>query len=194
MTNHFNGTAESKNIDIKKQNLLSSKRIKVILMIVYSIAIIYFMFFGFDRPQISNTLQEYRFSIVPTGIPLWLPKNLSFVTLELWIFSLGNLLAFVPFGVLIPMIFGTKYFKFIYIFLISILSLEIFQMITYLGSFDVEDIIINALGATIGFSSYKIGNRSKIVSKKIIVIIFLVLIFSFLLIAFAEIFNKMFAV
>ena len=127
------------------QDLLTNKKIKQTLLVIYIIAILYFMFFGFSRPQFSITHQEYRFSIVPTGIPLWFPKHLSFDLLKLWIFSLGNLLAFVPFGILIPMIFGTKYLKFIFIFVISIISLEILQMITYLGSFDIEDIIINSI-------------------------------------------------
>ncbi|GAA0062165.1 hypothetical protein UT300001_06740 [Clostridium sp. CTA-1] len=83
------------------------------------------MFFGFGRPQISNSIHEYRFQIIPTGIPLWFPKHLSLDILKLWFFSLGNLLVFVPFALLISMIFGTKYYKFISIFLISILSLEI---------------------------------------------------------------------
>ena len=164
----------------KRHNLL------VMLLIIYTIVIIYFMFFGFGRLQISNTIQEYRFSIIPTRIPLWYPKKLSL----LWFFSLGNLLAFVPFGILIPMIFDTKYHKFIFVFLIFILSLEILQMITYLGSFDMEDIIINSVGATIGFFSYKISNKCKLVSQKIISTSFLILILSFTVISFAEIFNK----
>ncbi|ATP40068.1 hypothetical protein CSE16_08400 [Solibacillus sp. R5-41] len=45
----------------------------VVLLITYTIAIIYFMFLGFDRPQISNSVQEYNFSIIPTSIPLWYP-------------------------------------------------------------------------------------------------------------------------
>lgn len=171
----------------KRLNLLSSKKIKVTLFVIYTIAIIYFMFFGFGRPQFGITHQEYRFSIVPTGIPLWFPNKLSFDILKLWIFSLGNLLAFVPFGILIPMIFGTKYHKFIFIFLISIISLEILQMITYLGSFDIEDIMTNSIGATIGFFSYKIGNKSKFVSKKILSTVFLISILSFMMIVFAEI-------
>ena len=173
-------------MDAKKQSLVSSKRIEVLLLLGYTVAIIYLMFFGFDRPQMSNILQEYRFSIVPTGIPLWFPKSLSADSLRLWIFSLGNLLAFVPFGVLVPMMVNIGYYKFIGIFLISILSLEILQMITYLGSFDVEDIIINSMGATIGFFSYKIGSRCKSVSRKIVSVIFWILIFSFMLIVFAE--------
>lgn len=102
---------------------MSRKRytLLVTLLIIYTIIIIYFMFFGFGRPQINNTIQEYRFSIIPTRIPLWYPKKLSL----LWFFSLGNLLAFVPFGILIPMIFNIRYLKFIFIFLISITTLEI---------------------------------------------------------------------
>lgn len=92
------------------------------------------------------------------------------------------MLFFIYFGILIHMIFSTKYYKFIFIFLISILSLEILQMITYLGSFDIEDIIVNSMGATIGFFSYKIGNKSKLVSKKIISTVFLILILSMIII------------
>lgn len=144
------------------------------------------MFFGFGRPQINNTIQEYRFSIIPTRIPLWYPKKLSL----LWFFSLGNLLAFVPFGILIPMIFNIRYLKFIFIFLISITTLEILQMITYLGSFDAEDIIINSIGASIGFFSYKISDTFKLISQKILSTSLLILILTFAMIIFAEIFNK----
>ncbi len=167
---------------------MSRKRytLLVTLLIIYTIIIIYFMFFGFGRPQINNTIQEYRFSIIPTRIPLWYPKKLSL----LWFFSLGNLLAFVPFGILIPMIFNIRYLKFIFIFLISITTLEILQMITYLGSFDAEDIIINSIGASIGFFSYKISDTFKLISQKILSTSLLILILTFAMIIFAEIFNK----
>lgn len=167
---------------------MSRKRytLLVTLLIIYTIIIIYFMFFGFGRPQINNTIQDYRFSIIPTRIPLWYPKKLSL----LWFFSLGNLLAFVPFGILIPMIFNIRYLKFIFIFLISITTLEILQMITYLGSFDAEDIIINSIGASIGFFSYKISDTFKLISQKILSTSLLILILTFAMIIFAEIFNK----
>lgn len=63
-------------------------------------------------------------------------------------------------------------------------------MVTYLGSFDIEDIIINSIGATIGFLSYKIGNNFKSASQKIIATVALTLIFSFIMTIVAEIFNK----
>ncbi len=180
-------------MDAKKQRLSSGKKVQVMLLIVYTVAIIYFMFFGFDRPQIGSALREYRFSIVPARIPLWFPKDSSLIFSRRWLFSLGNLLAFVPFGVFVPMIFGARYHRFLSIFLLSILSLELLQMVTYLGSFDVEDVIVNALGATIGFCAYRLGGKFKLRSQKIIGVFCLILIFSFFMIAFAEKFNKIFA-
>ncbi|MEL7609389.1 MAG: VanZ family protein [Bacillota bacterium] len=176
-----------------KKNLPSSKRIKAALLVIYIVLVVYFMFFGFGRLQLDVTHQAYRFQIVPTGIPLWFPKHLQSDILKLWIFSLGNLLVFVPFGILIPMIFiRIKYLKFLLVFLIAIILLEILQMITYLGSFDINDIIVNSIGATIGFLSYKMGNKAKSVPKKIIGTALLVLAFAFIMIAFAEVFNKLF--
>ena len=175
-------------MDEKSQNKPSNKKIIEILLVIYTIAILYFMFFGFNRLQFGLAHQEYRFNLVPTGIPLWFPKNLSsFAVLKLWMISLGNLLVFVPFGIFIPMIFGTKYRKFIFIFLVSIISLEILQMVTYLGSFDIEDILINTIGASIGFISSRTGNNAKSGLMKILVTVSLVLISSFMLIVFAEI-------
>lgn len=182
--------SQGRNMDVMKQNILSSKTIFVI-MIVYTILIIYFMFFGFGRPQTSSSFHEYRYQIIPTGIPLWFPKQLSLTALKLWIFSLGNLLAFVPFGLLISMLPRAKFYPFISIFLLSIVSLEVLQMITYLGSFDIEDIMMNSLGATIGFFSYKIGNKQKSIPKKIVSITCLIIVSSLLLIVFAERFNQM---
>ncbi|SHM88349.1 hypothetical protein SAMN02746066_03743 [Anaerosporobacter mobilis DSM 15930] len=63
-------------------------------------------------------------------------------------------------------------------------------MITYLGSFDTEDIIINSIGTSIGYFSYKISDKFKLVSQKIISTSFFILILSFGMIIFAEIFNK----
>lgn len=44
-------------------------------------------------------------------------------------------------------------------------------MVTYLGSFDVTDIIVNTMGATIGFYSYKFSNQANTLGKKIIIMV-----------------------
>ncbi|WP_339254831.1 VanZ family protein [Sporosarcina sp. FSL W8-0480] len=149
------------------QQLKNKKKLLSILLGVYVAILVYFMFFGFGRPQIVGS-QEYRYSLIPLRIPLWLPKHFSIDIIKLWIFALGNLIAFIPFGILVPIVFEhhfKTYAKLITLFVSFILCMEIVQLITYLGSFDVEDIIINTMGATIGFCSYKISERMN-TSKK----------------------------
>ena len=72
---------------------------KRVLLAGYLIVILYFMFFGFGRIE---RFDSYQFSLVLNGIPLWLPKHFSMDLLKIWFFALGNVVAFIPFGVLIP--------------------------------------------------------------------------------------------
>lgn len=138
-----------------------------ILLGLYLVIVVYFMLFGFGRPNVVG-LQEYRYSLIPRRIPLWFPNQFSIDILKIWVFSLGNLLAFIPFGILVPKLFNqhfTSYFKLITLFVSFILCMEIVQLVTYLGSFDTEDIIINTIGATIGFCAYKISEHMNSSSK-----------------------------
>ncbi len=169
----------------------SGRTLKIAVFIIYIIAIVYFMFFGFDRPHFGSTHQEYRYDLVPTGIPLWFPKSLE--NINLWVFSLGNLLAFVPFGILVPMIFSIRYPKFILIFILSIISFEALQMITYLGSFDTADILVNTIGATIGFVTYSICGRLKTLLRKIVGGAAVISLFTFTAILLAELLKMVFA-
>jgi len=70
----------------------------------------------------------------------------------------GNLVIFMPFGILLSKTF-THINRTITVFFITLaftLSIEIFQYISYLGSFDIDDIILNVAGATIGYLIYSI--------------------------------------
>ncbi|MDF1510405.1 VanZ family protein [Robertmurraya sp. DFI.2.37] len=150
--------------------LQTKNRYLITIFFFYIIVLVYFMFFGFGRPQLAE-IREYRYSLLPLRIPLWLPKSFSIDTFKLWVFALGNLIAFIPFGVLVPMVFKKQlntYFKFIGLFLLFILVMETMQMVTYLGSFDAEDIMINMIGASIGFYSYKVSKHASTQKNKIV--------------------------
>lgn len=143
------------------------------------------MFFGFGR--LHSGVTEYRYEIIPASIPLWFPKHLQFDLLKAWMISLGNLLLFVPFGILLPMIDNMKYPRFIFIFVIAITVLEFLQMITYLGVFDVHDIMVNTMGATIGFFSYQLRNKTKPIALQLVHLICYILLFTVILITIAEV-------
>ncbi|WP_088043284.1 VanZ family protein [Bacillus sp. EAC] len=133
--------------------------------IFYTILIIYFLFFAFNRLDYRLDYSEYgyTFMLVPESVPLSFPR-LAFS----WLYDLGNIAAFIPFGILIPLLYRVSFRKFISMFVLSILFLETIQPLTYLGSFDVDDVISNTLGATIGFFAYRVGFSSKMSYKKLI--------------------------
>jgi glycopeptide antibiotics resistance protein len=132
--------------------------------ILYTILILYFLFFGFNRLNHASSEYGYTFMLVPESVPLKFPE-LTFM----WFYAFGNIAAFIPFGVLIPLLYRVRFRKFISLFILTILVLETLQSLTYLGTFDVDDVISNTLGAVIGFVAYKVGFSSKISHKKLIV-------------------------
>jgi len=71
---------------------------------------------------------------------------------------LGNILIFIPFGFLLP-VTEVKYSSFKRLMVSTVffvLTIETFQLITNLGRFDVDDIILNVLGMTLGYLLWRI--------------------------------------
>ena len=71
----------------------------------------------------------------------------------------GNVLIFIPFGFFMPMAsrYRNFFLTFVYSFGLSLL-VEIFQLITKVGSFDVDDIFLNTCGGILGFIAFVICN------------------------------------
>ena len=81
---------------------------------------------------------------------------------------LGNLIAFAPTGFFIPILFNDKIKNlkiFSMIITISVLIIEIIQFITFTGKLDVDDIILNTLGAVIVYLLMKTKIAQKTLQK-----------------------------
>ncbi|PEF72232.1 VanZ family protein [Bacillus pseudomycoides] len=143
---------------------METKSRKIILAgtICYTILVLFFMFFAFNRLDSVTSVERYTFILIPERVPLKFPDlNYS------WIVDFGNIAAFIPFGILFPLLYRVRFGKFISLFVLAILVLETIQALTYLGSFDVNDVISNTLGAMIGYVTYRVGFSSKISYKKL---------------------------
>ena len=79
----------------------------------------------------------------------------------------GNILVFMPYGFFIPMLFKkiNTYIKFIIFIFLIVLLIEISQFFTMSGSFDIDDMILNLLGASIAYDIYRIPPVKKIFYK-----------------------------
>lgn len=139
------------------------RRFIVIGTILYTILVLYFMFFGFNRIEDRINYNRYTFMLVPEGILLRFPK----LTMS-WLYDFGNIAAFIPFGIVIPSLYRVRFRKFIALFISAILFLEVLQSLTFMGTFDTMDVISNTLGAIIGFVGYKVGFSSKLNLKKLV--------------------------
>lgn len=65
----------------------------------------------------------------------------------------GNLFGFVPLGFLLPILFSNlrSSKKIVLVTFITSLVFELIQLITNLGSFDVDDLLLNTIGGFIGY-------------------------------------------
>ncbi len=77
----------------------------------------------------------------------------------------GNVVLFVPLGVFLPGIWPRmrKFFVFVLTVVAGIIGVEILQLLTLLGSCDVDDLLLNVAGAALGFGIWKLffGRKSK---------------------------------
>lgn len=70
----------------------------------------------------------------------------------------ANLLMFVPMGMILPVLFKNKFNKLwkILIFIICLVFIiEIMQFLTFCGSADIDDLILNTAGCIIGYAIIK---------------------------------------
>ncbi|MFV0363121.1 MAG: VanZ family protein [Suipraeoptans sp.] len=122
--------------------------------VLYIAFIIYFLLFSdwYGRSQSA----QYNYNLTPFReiTRFWEYRDqIGLYTMFINLF--GNIIIFIPFGFFVPMASRNKSF-----FVAALLSLalslgiEIFQLLTRIGSFDVDDLILNTIGGIIGYIIY----------------------------------------
>ena len=143
-----------------------NNKIWKILFSIYILLVLNFIVIKFngDIRDVINTIQSNMWRKEQGG----LNANLvPFRTIETYISDLsfsvafmnivGNIIPFIPMGFLIPMAFPSQrnIIKTMISCFLLILSVEILQLVLFLGSFDIDDIILNLLSCFIGFLLFK---------------------------------------
>ena len=139
------------------------KKIFNATFILYLFALFYILFWR--KPPFSQSMSMlefalYNMNLIPFRTIIGYVKELFNQNMNLSIpvtNLLGNLLLFLPMGVYLPVMFkkmdaGKKFFL---VMLLIILLVEIIQIVTKSGAFDIDDLILNLSGAMLGFAIYK---------------------------------------
>ncbi|AZN42204.1 VanZ family protein [Paenibacillus albus] len=132
------------------------KKLYALIIIGYTLLLIYWMFIGFGRSAVHSS--EYRYNVVPfQTVRLYFEHADSF-DVKYWIVNMvGNVAVFMPFGLMLPYLLGLKLIRFSLLFIASLFVLELLQLLLHRGSFDVDDIILNTIGAWLGYFLYRLS-------------------------------------
>ena len=139
---------------------------------IYILMLLIFVVFKFngDVYSVINTIQTNKnrgvgVNLIPFST---IGAYISDINSDISIINiLGNIIPFIPMGFIIPMAFPSfrNFMKTMITCLLLICSIEILQLIFYVGSFDVDDIILNQISCIIGFVLFKVcKNVFKVVS------------------------------
>lgn len=123
-----------------------------VLFVLYIIFLIYFLCFAEWYGRVGTTT-EYRYNLeLFKEIKRFINYRKELGAFAVFTNLFGNILIFVPYGFFVAM--ASRYRGFWKTFLYSFglcLGVEIFQLVTRVGSFDVDDILLNTLGGVIGY-------------------------------------------
>lgn len=128
-----------------------------VLFVIYILALIYFLFFAERYGQMSFEERKYHYNLVlfQEIKRFWNYRN-QLGTLAVTANLFGNVAGFIPFGFIPPLISRNARGFFFITFSGFALSLcvETAQLITKLGCFDVDDLVMNTLGTAIGYLAF----------------------------------------
>jgi glycopeptide antibiotics resistance protein len=127
------------------------KWISRVLFILYIILLSYFLFFSERYGRTAGL--DYRYNLTLLKEVKRFIKYRHELGLESFIVNIfGNVIAFMPFGFVLPII-SPENRKLFYIVLLSLefsISIELIQLIFKVGIFDVDDILMNTFGGILG--------------------------------------------
>ena len=71
----------------------------------------------------------------------------------------GNVIMFIPLGYFLPKVFPAlqKFWRTILATVLIITAVEVAQLFTLLGKCDIDDLVLNVIGATIGYGIFKLS-------------------------------------
>ena len=134
----------------------SIKKLKAggkVLLVLYLACLIYFMFFSesYGRTEFHA---EYRYNLVLfQEIRRFLRYRDILGLPAVLINVVGNVVVFIPYGCGLPLLFERlqSFFRVLILSFTTSLLAETMQLIFRVGSFDVDDLLLNTIGGCIGY-------------------------------------------
>ncbi len=130
-----------------------------VLFILYVGFLIYFLFVAewYGRTEVS---ENYRYNLeLFKEIRRFITYREQLGTFTVFANLFGNILIFVPYGFFISIAGRSRgFFKTFFFSMGLSLCVETVQLFTRVGSFDVDDILLNTIGGVVGYILFAVCN------------------------------------
>ena len=146
---------------------MKQKWIWRVLFVVYCalMCLLLFQRLGYE-PGIPYT-EQLKFNLIPfrTIRLFWEALHSHTYRTAAVINLFGNVIMFIPLGFLLPRVFWKleSVWKVLLTVVFSIIAVELLQLLTLVGTCDIDDLILNVIGAAMGYILHT--NTKKILSK-----------------------------
>lgn len=144
------------------------QRATTIFALLYGMAMLFLLFLRAPRITELPYVQQLRQHLNPVPLHtirhyLWIfqhsksPHILQYAVVNFC----GNIFLFLPLGFFPPML-GNQFRKFWKTVLLAasvMIIVELLQMLLLVGTCDIDDVILNVTGASIGYGIYKLASR-----------------------------------
>ena len=128
-----------------------AKRVRTlgkVLFILYIFFLVYFLFLS-DWYGREGVMEDYHYILYRNQLGTFAVFSNLF----------GNILIFMPYGYFLTMAGKRKsFFRTLFYSMGLSLGVEVMQLLTKVGSFDVDDILLNTVGGVLGFLIYMTGD------------------------------------
>ena len=150
------------------RNTTKRQKLGWVLFILYLCFLAYFMFFSesFGR---TDTDRGYQYNLVPFKEITRYFRYYDVLGPTLFMINMiGNVAAFMPFGFFLPIISrrSKKWYNTVMFGFVFSLMLETLQLVFKVGSFDVDDMLLNTLGAAAGYLCYRLVQWTRCTLRK----------------------------
>ena len=144
----------------------TKRRIKAggfFLFLLYLMALVYFLFFSEELGRAAAG-RTYSYNLKPFKEILRFWNNRESLGMLAVVLNLaGNVVAFMPFGAILPVLSrpARGAFQITMLSLEFSLVIECFQLMLRVGSGDVDDMILNTLGGFLGYLVFTVCDKMR---------------------------------
>ncbi|MBM7587626.1 glycopeptide antibiotics resistance protein [Bacillus pakistanensis] len=119
---------------------------------------------SYDAPRFIFNLSDVHHNYIPFDTIRTYLFNFNHYNLDTWLYNtFGVVFLFIPLGFLLPSaFFNIKSNRTVVLISLSVsMFIEVLQRVTNLGVFDIDDMILNTIGAAVGYWIYKSISKNK---------------------------------